>query len=256
MLTQQRQSFILDLLSQNGIVHTAELVEKMEVSSETIRKDLSHLEKTEKLVRIHGGAIPIEDNNNTPYIPFRIRNTQYLEAKDSITTYAASLIEENQVIALDYGSTSQMMAFALRKRFQSLTIITNSVQNALILNDCPKYTVILTGGILDKEELTLSNDFSSLLDHFHIDVLFMTVSGVDSKAGLTDMQISAAKIQNEMHNASLKTYVLADSSKFGHASLVKICKIQDVDAIITDRGVSDATQKEIKAAGGNLIVVP
>lgn len=266
MLAQQRHALILELLNKNGIVHTADLVKQMGVSSETIRKDVTFLEQEGQLMRVHGGAIPA-DNAKTikasskleapnEYVSFQIRNTQHMEQKAAITSYAASMIQERQVVALDYGSTSQVMAMELKKRFKSLTVITNSIQNALILSECPDFTIILTGGILGKEELTLVNDFTPLLDCLHINTLFMTVSGVDPVIGFTDQRLSEAKIQNQMRLAASRTVVLADSSKFGKSSLAKICALRDVDTIITDSGLPPSTEQAIRLAGSELVIVP
>ena len=265
MLAQQRHALILDLLNKNGIVHTADLVKRMGVSSETIRKDVAFLEQGGHLTRVHGGAVPADNAKSVKasgrqeasgeYISFQIRNTQHMEQKAAITNYAASMIKERQVVALDYGSTSQMMAEALKKQFKSLTVITNSIQNALILSDCPDFTIILTGGILSKEELTLVNDFTQFLDFLHIDILFMTVTGVDPVIGFTDQRFSEAKIQNQMRQAASRTVVLADSSKFGKSSLVKICALKDVDTIITDSGLPASTEQAIRLAGPELVIV-
>ena len=263
MLAPQRYALILQLCHTHGTVHTAELVKELGVSSETIRKDLAHLEQQGQLVRVHGGAMPVPeaDAPKTPkpqspeYISFQVRNTQHMEQKAAIANYAASMIQENQIVALDYGSTSQVMATVLKERFQSLTVVTNSIQNALILSECPNFTIILSGGVLSKEELTLANDITSLVDHLHIDVLFLSASGIDPVIGITDQRFSEAKIQNQMRKAASRTIVLADSSKFQKSSLVKICSLEEVDAIITDSDLDPAIAQAIRQVNSNLIIV-
>lgn len=99
------------------------------------------------------------------------------------------MVEEGHVMALDYGSTSQVLAQALAARFQRLTVVTNSIQNALLLADKPGFTVILTGGVLSRDEHTLVNDFpTGILDYVHVDILFLTVTGIDPMAGFTDQR--------------------------------------------------------------------
>ena len=188
MLAKQRYNKILELLDKDGIVHTAELVKLMGVSSETVRKDLEYLDNQGRLSRVHGGAVPV-DIGTTPdmpggYISLQIRNSQHLEQKSAITAKAASMVEEGQIIALDYGSTSQMMALTLKERFHRLTVVTNSIQNALILAENPGITIILTGGVLNRDEYTLVNDFSATLESIHIDIMFMTVTGIDPVVGI------------------------------------------------------------------------
>ena len=96
MLQQQRHDIILSILAENGTVHTADLVKRMDVSSETIRKDLDYLEKAGQLTRVHGGAMPASDRDSaiTPgYITWRTRKTQNVEQKRAIVQYALSMIE-------------------------------------------------------------------------------------------------------------------------------------------------------------------
>ncbi len=260
MLARQRQKQILELLEVNGRVHTAELVKLLGVSSETIRKDLELLDSQGKLTRVHGGAVPLDEDPAkvsaaSGYVSLKIRNTQNMEQKAAIASRALEMVKEGQSVALDYGSTSQMMAMALRDHFSRLTVITYSIQNALILADNPGITVILLGGILSRDELTLVDEFSTILDNFHIDIMFMSVSGVDPEVGLTDQRLSEMRIQNRMHRLAGRTVVLADSSKFGRAGLLKICSVQDVDAIITDSGAAPVMRQHLQDAGANLIIV-
>lgn len=258
MLQQQRHETILSILAENGTVHTADLVKRMEVSSETIRKDLDYLEKVGQLTRVHGGAVPASEKEPTfapDYITLSTRKTQNVEQKKAIVQYALSMVEENQVIALDYGSTSQLMASALKGRFRKLSIITNSIQNALLLSEAPEYTIILTGGILNKNEYTIVDPLTSLMDNLHIDTYFMSVSGIDPIIGCTDLGFSEANVQNQMRHAARRTVVYADSSKFGRASLVKVCPIEEIDCIITDQGLSEEMKDSFVKRGANLIVV-
>lgn len=164
--------------------------------------------------------------------------------------------EEGQVVALDYGSTSQVLAQALAARFQRLTVVTNSIQNALLLADKPGFTVILTGGVLSRDEHTLVNDFPTvILDYVHVDILFLTVTGIDPMAGFTDQRPGEIPMQNQMRNAASRVIVVADSSKFGRASLVRICPIHAVEAIITDSGVNPEQAAAVKNCGVRLILV-
>ena len=259
MLAQQRYKRILELLNENGIVHNADLVREMKVSSETVRKDLDALEQSGKLKRVHGGAVPVSDNKRTvhteQYISLKTRNSSYMDEKAAIAAYAAGMIREDQVIGLDYGSTSLVMAKKLAETFESLTVITNSIQNAMVLAECPGFTVILVGGILDKKELSLGNDFSQMLENLHIDLLFMSVSGVHPAIGLTDQGVSEARVQNQMRQIADRTVVLADSSKFGKASLVKLCALREVDEIITDGELHEDLEQAVKDTGVVLHVV-
>lgn len=259
MLMEQRHAMILNMLNSRGAVNTADLVRELRVSSETIRKDLVYLDEAGSLCRIHGGAIPVPSKKEqttgaSEYVPFQKRDEKNQEEKKAIAEKAMEFIQEGQNIALDYGSTSQYVAKALVSHFKSLTVITNSVRNALLLSEAPDFTVILTGGILQREEYSLVYDFSMILNHLNIDLLFMSVSGIDPEIGCTDQRIAEVTIQNQLRNAARRTIVLADSSKFGRSSLVRICSLDAVDAIVTDQGVPADLQKKLLASGVNLVI--
>ena len=258
MLTRERRDAVYQMIEQEKSVLVKDLCERFDVTNETIRKDLDYLEKAGQLTRVHGGAMPASDRDSaiTPgYITLSTRKTQNVEQKKAIVQYALSMIEENQVIALDYGSTSQLMAVALKGRFQKLSIITNSIQNALLLSDVPGFTIILVGGVLNKDEYTIVNPMFSLEDSLHIDTYFMSASGIDPVIGCTDLGFSEASVQNQMRHAARRTVVYADSSKFGRASLVRVCPIEEVDCIITDRGISEEQKNAFMERGANLVIV-
>lgn len=159
------------------------------------------------------------------------------------------------MVALDYGSTSQILAAALKDKFHALTIITNSVRNALILADNPGFTTILTGGILTKEEYSLVNDFAPITDYLHIDIFFMTVTGIDPSIGFTDLRLNEAKTQDQLRRSSDRTIVLADHSKFGKSSLARICSLREVDRIITDSELPEQIEQDIRRSGTELFLV-
>lgn len=173
----------------------------------------------------------------------------------AIAEYAASLVQEHQVVALDYGSTSQILASVLREKLHFLTVITNSVRNALILAENPGFTTILTGGILSKEEYSLVNDFAPITDHLHIDLFFMTVTGIEPAIGFTDLCLNEVKTQNQLRRSSNRTIVLADHSKFGKSSLARICSLQEVDLIVTDSELPETTRREVQKSGMELVLV-
>ncbi|MGN8818877.1 DeoR/GlpR family DNA-binding transcription regulator [Oribacterium sp. HCP28S3_H8] len=256
MLLKERQDMILDLIQKKGIVHTADLKERLNVSSETIRKDLELLSQDGMVLRVHGGAIPgpnfmKESSSETTleYIPLEERDIRHREEKLRIVQAAASMVHEHQIIGLDYGSTSQLMALELLRQFQALTIITDSIQNAMVLARNPHFTIILPGGVLNNDEYSIVNDISPLLSHLHIDTYFMSATGVDPVVGCTDQRLNEVKMQIQFLKISSRTIVLADSSKFGSASLAKICDLNDISLFITDSGLSDNMRAAIQDSG-------
>lgn len=259
MLAKQRYAKILDIINESGVVYTTELVKIINVSSETIRKDLKYLDEKGYISRVHGGAVAINNNPideiEKQYIDFEKRQNLYIDRKISIAKRAAELVQEGQSVALDPGTSNFELAKILKEKFNRLTIVTNSLKNALEFADKSTFTVIVTGGVLMADEYSFVSDFSSLiLDKLNIDVMFLTVSGISSFAGFTDQRIDEVLVQNKMRSVSQKVIALADSSKFGKASLVRICGLEDVDTIITDSEIDNSIKDEIINNGVPVII--
>lgn len=147
-----------------------------------------------------------------------------------------------------------MMTPELREWFRNLSVVTNSIQNALILAGNPGIIIILIGGILDRDGYTLVNGFSSTLESIHINIMFMAITGISPAIRYMDQRLSKIRVQNQIHRRVSRTIVLADSSRFDKTSLLKICPFGEVDAIVTDSGISLELESRIREAGANLII--
>jgi DeoR family fructose operon transcriptional repressor len=251
MLANERRQYILQQLKLHKTIYTSDIVNQLHITSETVRKDFNYLEQQNLLKRVHGGAVLVGESGETeiPYMDLEKRDSMNMEEKLSIASYAASLVKDGQTISLDYGSTSFLLAKQLASSMLSLTVITNSIKNTLALMPNPNIEVILLGGKLHKKEYTLVNDLSHNLDYLHADILFMSVSGIDLQYGFSDQSLEEVKVQNELRCASTKTIVVADSSKFQHVSLVRICPVQEAEEIITDNRLDSSVCRQFKDAG-------
>lgn len=240
---------------------TAELVREFSASSETIRKDLEYLHRQGLLTRVHGGAVSLADigvnicrPSASNYVSFEKRHEQNLEYKHNIALKAAELITEGQSIALDSGTTSYEIAVVVKKRFQNLTIVTNSLKNILELIQNPCLTVIATGGIVTADEYSFVSDLASLvLERLHVDMFFLTSCGVSPTAGVTDQRVAEVLVHNKMRSIAQKTIVVADSTKFGATSLVKVCGLAEVDTFITDNELDSKFAENFRKLGHKII---
>lgn len=259
MLVEQRYAKILEKLKINGIVKTADLKRELNASSETIRKDLTYLDEAGYLNRIHGGAV-IRDNpqlgsNKDDFIAFAVRQSQNCDMKRAIAISAANLIQEGQSVALDSGTTSFELAKVLKEKFNKLTIVTNSLINAYELVDKEGFTVIATGGILTADENSFVSDFATLiLDKINVDIMFLTTCGVSLENGITDQRMDEVIVHNKMRDCSKKVVVLADNTKFGAISLIRVCDLDDIDFIVTDANIDMDLAEKFKQSGHNIII--
>lgn len=260
MLVEQRYQKILDLMKADGSVKVSELKKKLDVSSETIRRDLETMETQGLIRRARGGAFLNEDvrqeNSHQIYTPFEQREQENVESKREIAELAVTMIKEGQSIALDSGTTSFALARALKNKFKSLTVVTNSLAIVNELSDAKGVTLIVTGGVFRPEEDAFVSDIAGMIfAKLNIDIFFLTTCGISVERGITYQRMDEILVQERMMEASSKTIVITDSSKLGSNSLVKMCDIDRISMIITDSMATKA-QAEAFAEAGVPIIKP
>lgn len=257
MLSEQRHKEIMKLLAEEGSIKTSTLCERLSASRETIRRDLESLEERGLLKRIHGGAVKPEPDLDPPsiYTSFEQRKALHSSDKEEVALEAAKYISEGQAVALDSGTTSLELAQVIKRQFRSLTVVTNSLTIANELADADGITLVLTGGIYDSEEKAFTSDMATLiLSHINIDILFLTTCGISLERGITYQRMDDIIIQSKLIEASDRTIVIADSSKLGANSLVKMCGIDQVSMIITDSHAPAERIKAFQEAGINIVI--
>ncbi|PTX18893.1 DeoR family transcriptional regulator [Pontibacter mucosus] len=249
----ERHQQIIDRLQQEGKVNVADLCTDMDVSSVTIRKDLKLLEDKGLLFRTHGGA-----TLHNPYtIDRSVNEKEKIQSSEKmrIGATAARLLEPNDSILIASGTT----VLALAKNIQpkgSLTVITSALNVALELIKHPDIEVIQLGGLLRKSSSSVTGPYAEgVLEDFSFSKLFLGVDGIDLEFGLTTTNVMEAHLNRQMIKVSQKTILLADSTKFGKRGFGKICGFEDIDQIITDKGVSDYVVRALEGMGIKVTIV-
>jgi len=249
----ERHQHILNKLQQKGQVHVLDLCDELSVSSVTIRKDLKLLEDKGLLFRTHGGA-----TQNNPYTvdrPVNEKETMQTGEKSLIGMAAAQLIEPNDSILIASGTTVMALAKNIQPQ-ESLTVITSALNVALELLRHPEIEVLQLGGLLRRSSSSVTGPYAeSILADFSCSKLFLGVDGIDMEFGLTTTNVMEAHLNRRMINISQKTIVLADSSKFGKRGFGRICGFEDIDQIITDKGISEHTIDTLKGMGVKVTIV-
>lgn len=233
-------------------VQVAELSEVLEVSTVTIRKDLSELEKQGLLYRSHGHAI-----KTNPYINNRsvIEKEQLMPAqKTLIGAKAAELITADDSIIIASGTTIHAFARCIKPKHH-LTAISACLRATEILGAMDDVEVIQLGGILRHSSLSVVGEFAKApFADCTCSKLFLGVDGIDPDYGITTTDIREAELNKVMMNAAQKVIVLADSSKFMRRGFSKIADISDVDLIITDAAVSPAIRSRLEDRGVEVVI--
>ena len=253
MTKEDRHSIILDLLLQNDSILVTDLAEKLNVSSVTIRKDLTELENAKKLYRNHGKAILID-----PYIDNRNvseKEKLCVEEKRLIGIKAASLITPKDSILIASGTTVHHLARNIHAT-DKLTVITASLEVASILSKDKNIDIIQLGGIMRHSSKSVVGKYAEqALSDFSCSKLFIGVDGIDLDFGITTTNMMEASLNRVMMRTAQKTIVLADSTKFGRRGFSKISDLEDIDQIITDSKVSPFVKSRLEEMGITLTTV-
>ncbi len=242
MLAKERRDKIYALLRQNGAVTVAALVKQFDVSIETIRRDLLHMEGERLLQRVHGGAVSMGEMKR--YQSLSYRNTESASEKHSLARAAVKLIKEGDVIGIDAGSTAAVFAEELQKNFSRLTVVTYSSDVFDILAKHEEFTVVLSGGHFNKTENAFCGRLAEeTLSRLHVDKMFLCPSAISLQYGIFDFEPHLFGMQKKMMEMADSIIVLADSSKFEKRGVLKVDDMKPEYTFVTDGALPEALMK-------------
>jgi DeoR family transcriptional regulator of aga operon len=251
--TVDRREKIMKMLAENGKVYVHELSALFEVSEVTIRNDLDQLEKKNHLIRARGGALKMEGQVALDFNLSEKHQLHYAE-KARIGKKAAGLIGDSETIILDSGTTTAEIARNLMG-VENVSVVTNAINIVNILVKCPSINVIIPGGYLRKNSLSLVGPFASKnLKSLYVDKAFIGVDGFDPSLGAFTPNIEEAFLNEIMIDIAKEVILVADSSKFNRKSLAHICPVSRIDVIITDEGISPSDKKKLEDHGVRVII--
>ena len=248
----QRRATILTLLTEHSSVQVSDLVKQLKVSAVTIRSDLTALEAQGLAIRSHGGAMLAR----MPPTEHTVSQKDALnhDQKERIGALAASLVRPGENIIIDSGTTTLSLARHLREA-HNVTVMTNGLNIAWELANAPGVDLILTGGLLRKESLSIQGlQAEACLHAYSFDKLFLGVDGFDLQFGLTTHHEAEASLNHKMVERARKVIVLADSSKFGFISLHRIVQLDRIDTLITDANISAQYRNGLRDAGIEVLI--
>ena len=247
-----RHQFILQKLQETGRVDIQELSDLIQVSGVTIRKDLKVLEERNLLYRTRGGG-----STNNPYAnekPINEKEFINVDQKRKIARAALPIIEQTDSIIIGSGTTVFELAKCLSSS-KRLTVITPALKVALELYNRPNIEILQLGGLIHQSSASAAGGFAErILEDISCDILFLGVDGIDLDYGLTITNLTEATLNQKMIQLAQKVVIMADSSKFGRRGLGRVCSLEQIHYIITDRGVSAADIKISEERGVKVII--
>ena len=232
MLTEERFNSILKILEERNSITVQELTKLLNSSESTIRRDLNSLHKMGKLKKVHGGATSINLKYDTKDDNISHRHTLNIDSKQAIAKYAGSLIEENDFVFIDAGTTIYYMVDYITVK--NVTFVTNAVEHAIKLSK-KGFKVFVTGGeFKNTTEALVGNETVESIKKYNFTKGFFGANGITKKAHFTTPDVNEALTKKVAIERCLKSYILCDSSKFGKVSSVTFANLCEA-TIITDR---------------------
>jgi len=238
----EREQLILNKLSQLGTISVSDLAAELQLSEVTIRSDLKELEEKGWLQRTRGGAAPAFHRDILE------RQRLHIEEKQAIARAAAELVEDGDVIMIEAGTTTALIArYLMGKR--DVHIVTNSTLVFSYARMNPALQITMTGGEFRRPTESLVGPIAlETINRLNVRLAFVGTDGFSLHRGMTTHLVEGGEIVKAMKAHAKQTILVADSSKYGKVGFVSVLPLEEVDLIITDHNLSPQAEGELKEA--------
>ena len=254
MYAEERQQAIADLVAEKGRLSVNALAAEYAVTTETVRRDLSALERAGILRRVHGGAVPAAALSGLePKVGER--DLAHADEKDRIARRAVSLLPPSGgSVLLDAGTTTARLAMMIPRELQ-LTVVTNAVPIAARLAGSPHVSLhLLPGRVRSTTHAAVGEDTVTAIDQLRPEVAFVGTNGLSCGHGLSTPDYEEAAAKRAMVRSAHKVVALVDSSKIGQELTVRFAELADVDVVVTDAGISSADRAAFEQLDLDVVV--
>jgi DeoR/GlpR family transcriptional regulator of sugar metabolism len=234
MLKKERHAFIMRQINLHNKVLSSDLSVQLDVSEDTVRRDLNELSDTGKLLKVHGGAL-----SKSFHFPFHKNEVYAQDAKKIVAIKAIELIKEGMVILTGGGTTMIELAKLIPPDLEA-TFFTISPLVALELAEHAKLTVILIGGQLSKNaQINIGASVVNDLSEIKVDICFLGANGIDIKEGITDSDWEVVQVKKAMIKCSSKVVILSIAEKLNSVQKMRVCGLNEITHFITDLNPND-----------------
>ena len=249
MLKEERQQYILNKLSEADRVTSLELSKELNVSDDTIRRDLKILADEGLILKVHGGAIP------KPSAPISyLERLNYEEHKKiALAKHLTPFIKSDMVLLID-GGTTNLIAVKQFPRNISLTVVTNSIPVAAELSSYANVEIIMLGGnILKSSQVTVGIEAIESLDGIYADLCLMGTCSLHSDLGLTSTNKDESMLKKRMIDSSKKVLLMATNDKLETASNFKVCETEAINYLIPEESADSLILAKLEKKGIEII---
>ena len=249
MLKRERQAYIVHQVNLHNKVLSATLSAEIDVSEDTIRRDLMELSEEGKLIKVHGGALSLAFND----ITYPSRKIYSQDNKKIIAQKAAALIKDGMFVLTGGGTTIVEMARSL-PAVLSATFISGSIPAVVEYMHHPNIEVIVIGDKLSKNsKITLGADALARIRSVKPDFCFLGINAIDIKHGITDNDWDVVQLKQAMISSAQKTVCLTISEKLDSFQPIQVCSLMDVDILVTELSPDDPLLQPYIQAGITVI---
>lgn len=249
MLEVERQQLMLHHIRVHGSGNVADLAQALGVSPSTVRRDLADLSGRRLLTRVRGGASAVD-----PQPSEHPRRPVAQEAqKRRIGAAAAERIKDGSTLLIGSGTTTAAMVPFLAAKEQ-LTVLTNALDVAGLLSEFREITVVVLGGILWHQQMSLGPIAARTLAEFHVEVAVYGAFGIDAVHGLYGARVEQATTDRALLASAASVLVLADCTKFGRSGPVRLVPPTALDCVITDSATEPDAVTSLRAQGVEVVV--
>lgn len=254
MNSDTRRQKLVAYLQEHHSATIQELADHFTVSHMTVRRDVDKLAASGPIKVIHGGVI-FQNGGSPEHYSMNNARVHMIEEKRRIARKAASLVEADDIIVIDAGSTGELIAGFLPVEYP-LTVICYALNIATVVSKRPNCRLILAGGIYHESSMVFeSNEGLELIRRNRAKKAFITASGISTKLGITCSNFFESTTKRIALESSLTGILVADSSKFGEIETGHFSDLEDFDIIITDKGLTKEFRDEIGGMGKELYLV-
>jgi DeoR family transcriptional regulator of aga operon len=247
----ERRMRIAELVAERDQVRVATLAREFGLTDTSIRRDLAILEREQRLIRVHGGAVALPKDPRAESL--HMKSLVHLNEKRRIGAAASKLIHEGDAILLDSGTTTIQVAAHIPDHLRAankLTFVTNSLPLVEEVRTWPSATLVLLGGIyLADYHAIVGPQAIAQLSEIAADMVFLGAEGLTIEGGVSTANILMAEVDRAMVERSRRVIIATDSSKLGRSGLTSIVSLAQIDILITDSNAPEELVEAIRAKG-------
>lgn len=253
MTPAARHQEIVNIVKHQGFAMIEDLAERLDVTAQTVRRDIAQLCDQGVLSRFHGGAGFSSSVSNLPY---EARRGSLAREKQLIGAAVAAEIKDDSSVFIDIGTTAEAVAMELMQR-RGLRIVTNNLNVVRILAAKEDFHIVVVGGTVRHRDLAVAGEAcAQFIERFKLDYSILGVAAISEEGSLLDFTLDEMRLTQAIIGCARQVFVVADNTKFGRHAVAQVAHLSQVSALFTDKAPAGPLGETIEQLGVRLVVAP